>query len=58
MQDEYKKFNLYKAIRNKCMDCTCNQPVEIRECTVTSCALFPYRFGSRSSTIIGGSIDD
>jgi hypothetical protein len=36
-----------KAIRAKCMDCTCNQPKEIRECTVTRCALWPYRMGRR-----------
>lgn len=34
-----------KAIRLKCLDCTCGQEVEIRECTITSCALWPYRMG-------------
>lgn len=38
-----------KAIRAKCMDCTCNQPKEIRECSITSCALWPYRMGKRPS---------
>ncbi len=38
-----------KAIRAKCMDCTCNQPTEIRECRITSCALWPYRMGKRPS---------
>ena len=28
-----------KAIRAKCMDCTCNQPKEIRECRITLCAV-------------------
>ena len=36
-----------KAIRAKCLDCTCNQPVEVRLCTVTKCPLFPYRMGHR-----------
>ncbi len=36
-----------KAIRAKCMDCTCHQPKEIRVCRITSCALWPYRMGKR-----------
>ena len=34
-----------RAIRLKCMDCSCQQIVEVRECSVTSCALWPYRMG-------------
>ena len=36
-----------KAIRKKCLDCTCYQPKEIRLCPVVECALYPYRFGRR-----------
>jgi len=36
-----------KAIRKKCLECTCNQVKEIRECTVINCALYPYRMGRR-----------
>ena len=36
-----------KAIRNKCLDCTCNQPKEIRLCPIIECACYPYRFGRR-----------
>ena len=36
-----------KAIRAKCMDCSCNQPKEIRQCPVITCALWPYRMGKR-----------
>ncbi len=36
-----------KAMRAKCMDCTCNQPKEIRLCPLTTCALWPYRMGKR-----------
>ena len=38
-----------KAIRAKCLDCTCQQPKEVRLCTVTACALWPYRMGRRPS---------
>ena len=36
-----------KAIRKKCLDCTCYQPKEIRLCPIIECALYPYRFGRR-----------
>ena len=40
-----------KAIRAKCLDCSCYQPREVKECRVTSCPLWPYRLGriSRSA---------
>jgi hypothetical protein len=34
-----------KAIRLKCLDCVCHQEKLIRECTITTCALWPYRMG-------------
>ncbi len=36
-----------KAIRAKCLDCSCGQVKEVRECPVTTCALWPYRMGRR-----------
>jgi len=36
-----------KTIRAKCMDCTCDQPKEIRECRIISCPSWPYRMGKR-----------
>lgn len=36
-----------KAIRAKCLDCTCQQPKEVRECPVNKCPLWPYRMGKR-----------
>jgi hypothetical protein len=36
-----------KAIRAKCLDCTCYQPKEVRECPITECALWRYRMGKR-----------
>ena len=43
-----------KAIRKKCLDCTCGQVKEIRLCPVVSCACWPYRFGRRpdNTTIV------
>ena len=40
------KAGILHAIRAKCMDCSCFQPGEIRNCLVTKCALWPYRMGT------------
>lgn len=34
-----------KAIKLKCLDCSANQPEEVKECPVSSCSLYQYRFG-------------
>jgi hypothetical protein len=36
-----------KAIRSKCLDCSCGQIVEIRNCPIKDCSLYPYRMGRR-----------
>ena len=41
------KLTPLKAIRAKCMDCTCKQYIEIRECPITDCPLYEYRMGHR-----------
>ncbi len=38
-----KRFSLKKAIRDKCMDCSCQQREEVRHCTVVLCPLYPVR---------------
>jgi hypothetical protein len=35
-----------KAMRAKCLDCSCYQPKEVRLCTVKTCPLWPFRRGS------------
>lgn len=35
-----------QAIRDKCLDCSGDQPKEIRACPVRSCALWPFRSGT------------
>ena len=39
------KTAILQAIRLKCLDCCVYQPVEVRECTVSTCGLWPFRFG-------------
>ena len=44
-----------QAIKAKCMDCSNNQPSEIRFCTVKICPLWPLRFGKNPKRAgIGG----
>ena len=38
-----------KAIRKKCLDCTCYQPKEVRLCPCIDCPIYPYRMGTRPS---------
>ena len=38
-------MNPMRAIREKCLDCSCQQPMEVKECAVKTCALHPFRMG-------------
>ncbi len=41
-----KKLTPLKAIRAKCIDCSVNQPKEVRLCPSDDCPLFQKRFGT------------
>jgi len=43
------KARVLQAIRDKCLDCSCYQPTEVRLCPVSACALYSYRFGTDPS---------
>ncbi|RJQ30563.1 MAG: hypothetical protein C4589_02985 [Peptococcaceae bacterium] len=43
-----------KAIRKKCLDCSCWQPKEVKECPVKDCPLYRFRLG-RNPNIRPGS---
>lgn len=36
-----------RAIRAKCLDCCCGQFLEVRNCKIKDCSLWPYRMGHR-----------
>lgn len=38
-------LSLRDAIQVKCMDCCCDQFVEVRECPAQCCPLWPFRLG-------------
>lgn len=53
-----KTISYAKAIRAKCMDCTCNQANEVKYCTIYDCPLFPYRFGTSPQTFLKNHKDE
>lgn len=36
-----------KAMRAKCLDCSCGSSNEVKLCPLFDCPLYPYRFGRR-----------
>ena len=41
------KLTPIKAIRAKCIDCSCGDKKEVRLCPIENCPLWPYRMGKR-----------
>jgi hypothetical protein len=39
------KAAILQAIRRKCLDCSCYQPSEVRNCHLTRCDLHRFRHG-------------
>lgn len=50
------KKMLREAIRDKCLDCTCDQRTEIKLCPVTKCPLWKHR-PYQGERIITASLD-
>lgn len=42
-----KKITPVKAIRAKCIYCSCGEKKEVRLCPIEWCPLWPYRMGRR-----------
>lgn len=40
-----KQLTPLKAIRANCLDCSCNQPKQVKFCPITTCTLYFYRLG-------------
>jgi len=39
------KLNRRRAIRERCLDCSAGSTKDVAECSLTDCALFPFRIG-------------
>ena len=44
-----ERISRSKAIRLKCLDCTCGQQAEVRRCPATNCPLWRYRMGKEEN---------
>ena len=42
---EEKITSPIKAIRAKCLDCSCGSATEVKLCPIKTCALYDFRFG-------------
>lgn len=47
---EDKRISPLKAIRLKCLECSCGSSYEVKLCPVTKCALYPFRDGHNPFT--------
>ena len=45
-----KRISPLKAIRLKCLECSCGSRNEVKLCPVTKCALYPFREGHNPYT--------
>jgi hypothetical protein len=46
----HKPMSPVEAIRRKCLDCSGQQPAEVKLCEVVTCPLWPFRAGRHPST--------
>lgn len=46
---EYEHSPL-KAIRAKCLDCSCDSISEVKNCPIVNCPIYPFRFGKNPFT--------
>lgn len=52
---EENRITPLKAIRLKCLDCSCGSPKEVKQCPAEGCPLYPFRFGRNPRRLgIGG----
>lgn len=53
---ESKTVTPLRAIRLKCLDCSCGSAHEVRQCTAEGCPLYPFRIGKNPNRKgIGGN---
>ena len=58
MKTETKITSPIKAIKAKCLDCTCGYREEVKLCPISDCPLFPFRLGKNPFSKRGSSITE
>ena len=43
---KFRVQNPLKALRERCLDCCCFQPAEVRRCVSVDCPSWPFRMGT------------
>jgi hypothetical protein len=51
------RFNVWRAIRLKCLDCSQSLP-EIEKCDITDCSLWEFRFGRKPTKEMVDQVKD
>lgn len=44
---EKKRLTREQAIRKKCLECSGNSRIEVKNCTIKTCPLYKYRLGTK-----------
>ena len=52
-----KKPTAIRAIRKKCLDCSCGSRDEVKRCELVECPLYPFRMG-KNPNIAGRAMTD
>ena len=50
MRGDIMEKSPLKAIRAKCLDCTCGQASEVKNCQIKKCPIWEYRMGKSGRT--------
>lgn len=59
-QSSSNSGSILKVIREKCLNCSCWVPSEVRKCKIIDCVLWPYRMGRKPTftTYTAKDVDD
>lgn len=57
MKSMSKSNSRARAIREKCIVCSCGIVSEVRRCPVSKCPLYPYRMGYIDSSLTRNTSD-
>ncbi len=51
----HEKQPILRAIREKCLECCCDQVAEVTRCQIVDCALWPYRMRTNPFSLNKGN---
>ena len=51
-----KRITPIRSIRRKCLECSNGSPLEVKECPIDDCPIYPYRLGKNPARTGIGNI--